>query len=102
MESNTSQSLDMVGVVSSILAAPTNKQELAKPDEKSGQQVASESDLPEFDAEGQAEFDAIASMIAEAAKQSLQVEVVHSFGCYRAAGADVVRASKEALYDWDI
>lgn len=41
MESNKSQSLDMVGVVSSILAAPTNKQELASATENAGQHMAS-------------------------------------------------------------
>lgn len=41
MEYNSSQSLDMVGVVSSILAAPTNKQELALSARKHGQQLAS-------------------------------------------------------------
>lgn len=57
---------------------------------------------PEFDAEGQAEFDAIASMITEASKHSLQVEVVHSFGVARAAGSNVLTACREALYEWDI
>ena len=62
-----------------------------------GQQVAIEPDPPEF-----AEFDAIADMLAEATKHSLQVEVVHGFGVARAAGSDVLTACREALYEWDI
>lgn len=57
---------------------------------------------PEFDAEGQAEFVAIATMLNEARKYRLDVEVVHSFGVYRMSGSDVLTACREALYEWDI
>jgi hypothetical protein len=43
-EAKLDHPLDMVGVVSSILAAPTNKQELAREARKHGQQLASNSD----------------------------------------------------------
>lgn len=32
----------------------------------------------------------------------LQVEVINSFGEYRASGDDVIKAVNSALYDWDI
>jgi hypothetical protein len=70
------------------------------PPTNSGQQVASEP--PEFDAEGQADFDAIDTMLTEATKHRLQVEVVHSFDVSRASGSDVLTACREALYEWDI
>lgn len=48
------------------------------------------------------EFDAISVMLTEAEKHGLLVEVVHQFGCFRAAGDDVPTAASAALYEWDI
>ena len=48
------------------------------------------------------ELNNIHTMLTEAQKYGLLVEVVHSYGDYLASGDSIAEACAAALYDWDI
>ena len=52
--------------------------------------------------EMQQEFDTIAMMIDRADQYGLLVEVVRSYGSFRAGGDSVRDAAHAALYEWDV
>lgn len=61
------------------------------------------SDVDEKDGDGEREFGPIATMLIEAEKHGMEVEVVWSFANeLRSGEKDLGRAAAAALHEWDI